>query len=94
MYIPTYPSVEVFNARFLPGRARMTEVDFHSEFLLQPLVLQKENVIVEGNGLYLRKSLLHTQERAFHVPYRDRQDALHEARAGATAHQDEEQPLA
>ena len=56
----------------------MAEIDTDTELLLQPLMLKKENVVVEGDGLHLRISLLHAQERTLHVPDRDRQYSLQE----------------
>ena len=54
----------------------MAEVDFDSEFLLQPLVLQEQDVVVEGDGLDLREPFFHLQKRTLDVAHRHRQDSL------------------
>ena len=54
----------------------MAEVDLDREHPLQSLVFQKKEVVVEGDRLHLRISLLHAYERSLDVPDGDRQDLL------------------
>lgn len=51
----------------------MAEIDFDTEFLFEPLVFKKEDVVVEGDALHLRIPLLHAQERPLHIPDGHRQ---------------------
>ena len=68
----------------------VAEVNLHAEFLLEPLVLKKENVVVEGDTLHLWIPLLHPQERSFNVAYRDRENPLQERHAHVPISEPEE----
>ena len=71
----------------------MAEIDRHSEYLFQPFVLKEKDVVVEGDGLHLGISLLHTFERSPHVLHRHWQDPFQKILAHLPVSQAEDDAL-
>lgn len=54
--------VSVLDQRLLPWAVRVAEVDADTESLFKLAVMEQKNIIVERNGLHLRKPLFDAYE--------------------------------
>lgn len=56
----------------------MTKIDFDIEYSFKSLVLKKEDVVVEGDGLHFWIPFFHAHQRSLHVSHRYGQYAFQE----------------